>query len=84
MKEYSANKEIIGRWLDYLSVGIDNLIKITGAENIVIGGGISESFAIFGGDLLNKIKNLRYSNKIGINLLPAKLGNKAGIIGAAM
>lgn len=84
MQQPQKYKKKIYAWLDNLATGIDSLLKITGATNVVIGGGLSESFDVFGDDLLNKIKALRYSSKLEISLYPAKLGNKAGVIGSVM
>ncbi|MBR2973463.1 MAG: ROK family protein, partial [Clostridia bacterium] len=66
--------------------GIANIINIFQPEKVVIGGGISNQ----GDYLLNPIKEYCtlevYSgaNIGGINIEIAKLGNDAGIIGAAL
>lgn len=77
--------QAVNRMVKYLTIGIANLINILDPEIIVIGGGVSRA----GDFLLEKIKSMlpKYilfkeieHGKIKI----AKLGNDAGIIGAAM
>lgn len=79
-----ANK-VVGRMAKYLTIGIVNIINILDPEIIVIGGGVSNA----GDFLINKINSflpeyiLFKEIKHGEVKL-AKLGNDAGIIGAAM
>ncbi len=79
-----ANKSI-DRLVKYLGVGIVNLINIIDPEIFVIGGGLSKS----GPFLLDKIKTEVKENKLiktisAGDIVFAKLGNEAGIIGAAI
>ncbi len=70
--------------MEYLSVGISNLINIFEPEAICIGG----SFVYFEDILLNKIKEKILDDKYLFNkrdkiiIVPAILGNDAGIIGS--
>ncbi len=79
-------KKVVDRYLYYVSVGIGNIINALQPEIICVGGGISGQ----GEKILRPIRGFvteeRYSvhsNKQTI-ILPAKLGNDAGIIGAAL
>lgn len=75
----------VNRMVKYLTIGIVNIINVLDPEIIVIGGGVANA----GDFLLDKIneklpkyilfKNMEYG-KVEL----AKLGNKAGIIGATM
>lgn len=69
-------KEVYDRYIDYLAMGLENLINIFDPELILIAGGISKENE----RLLNPLKEkLKPYASIEI----AKLKNDAGIIGAA-
>lgn len=75
---------VIGEFIEYLSIGISNLIDIFEPEVIGIGG----SFVYFSDILIPKlkenilIKNYLYNKRNELKIYPAKLGNDAGIIGS--
>lgn len=77
-------KEVINTYLSYLSVGISNIINIFQPDIIVIGGGISKQES----KLLEPLKKILPKTILGgvlkTEISIAKLGNDAGIIGAAM
>ena len=75
---------IVDEYIEYLSIGISNLIDIFEPEAVSIGG----SFVYFADVLLDKLKNNIQKKKYLFNtrkeliIIPAALGNDAGIIGA--
>ena len=75
---------IIKEYIEYLSIGISNLINIFEPEAVSIGG----SFVYFSDVLLEKLKNNIQNKKYLFNsrneliIVPAALGNDAGIIGS--
>ncbi len=77
-------KKIIDEFIEYLSIGISNLINIFEPEIIGIGG----SFVYFSEVLLEKLKeniqkkNYLFNKRDELIILPATLGNDAGIIGS--
>lgn len=77
-------KSIIDEFIEYLSIGISNLINIFEPEAIGIGG----SFVYFEDVLLEKLKanivenDYLFNKREKIIILPAILGNDAGIIGS--
>ena len=76
---------IVSRYINYLGIGLSNVINIFQPELLIIGGGVCNE----GDYLLNPIKECieknRYSRNIAqTELKIAALGNDAGIIGAAM
>ena len=77
-------KKIVDEYIEYLSIGISNLINIFEPEAIGIGG----SFVFFADVLLEKLKNNMQEKKYLFNerkeliIVPAALGNDAGIIGS--
>ena len=86
-QENEKNKEIkivIDEFIDNLSIGISNLINIFEPEAIGIGG----SFVYFEDVLLEKLKaNIQekkylFNEREKLIILPAVLGNDAGIIGS--
>ena len=70
-------KEIVDKYLDYLAIGINNIINVFSPEAIIISGGLSEA-----GDALALPLADRLSTKVMIKF--SRLGNDAGIIGAAL
>lgn len=75
---------VIDEFIDYLSLGIANLVNIFEPEVIGIGG----SFVYFSDILLDRLKGNIQNKKYLFNkrdeliILPAVLGNDAGIIGS--
>lgn len=81
-----AGSKVVDEYITYLGCGLVNVINIFQPEVLCIGGGICKE-----GDNLLKplngiIENERYSkySKKQTKLCVAKLGNDAGIIGAAL
>ena len=76
--------KVIDEYIEYLSIGLSNLINIFEPEAIGIGG----SFVYFSDVLLDKlIKNIMkkqylFNKREKLIIIPAALGNDAGIIGA--
>ncbi|MBO6243340.1 MAG: ROK family protein [Clostridia bacterium] len=89
-KEENQNFKIIentvNQYIEYLSLGIANLINIFEPEAIGIGG----SFVYFEEVLLDRLKNklleenMLFNSRKVINVQTAILGNEAGIIGATL
>ena len=70
--------------IKYLALGIANLLNIFNPEIIVIGGGISMAGDILFDPLMKKIKEYSLDEVLeGVKIVPAQLGNNAGIYGAA-
>lgn len=74
---------IIEEYIYYLSIGISNLINIFEPDAICIGGSFAYYEPIFMGKLKDKIQS-NFPNRTIPNILIAKFGNDAGIIGASM
>ncbi len=76
--------ETIDEFIEYLSIGISNLINIFEPEAVGIGG----SFVHFSDILLEKLKtniqnkNYLFNKREELIIVPANLGNYAGIIGS--
>lgn len=74
-------------WQDYgrvLGAGLASLVYVLTPEAIIIGGGISASCEFFLPSTLAEIEQRVVSpSRVGLQLLPAQLGNQAGMLGAA-
>ena len=84
----AANKNplaetLVKNYINYLSIGIANLINIFNPDTFIIGGGVSQSKEALIQPLLPKIQEktlpLNFSH---CTIKLAELGNKAGMIGA--
>ncbi len=72
-------KEMMDQWHFHISLGIRNIINLLDPDIIVVGGGMAQ-FVNF--DYLTRITKVQ-SMPAEIRLVPASLGNNAGIMGAA-
>ncbi|MEE1198435.1 MAG: ROK family glucokinase [Acutalibacteraceae bacterium] len=78
-------KKVVDQYIEYIAVGLVNMINIFQPEVICIGGGVSKE----GDTLIKPIKSFarldRYSKNVAMQteIKTAELGNDAGIIGAA-
>ena len=81
----AAGREVVDEYLSYLATGLTDMVNIFQPEVLSIGGGISNE----GESLLAAIEPMVRAEQYGGGLVPltelkiAKLGNDAGIIGAA-
>lgn len=89
IQENSENqilKEMIKEYIEYLSIGISNIINIFEPEVICLGGSFAEYENIFYEPLKQAILqgNLLFNPRHDIIIKLAKLKNDAGIIGATL
>lgn len=78
--------KVVKQYIDYISIGITNIVNIFQPDIICIGGGIShegETLLKPIRDYVQKDRYSRYQMK-QTKILAATLGNDAGIIGAAL
>lgn len=69
---------------EYIALGIGNLLNILDTEIIVIGGGVSLAGPILFDKVNEKLKEYALPTTLeNLKIVPATLGNDAGIIGAA-
>ena len=83
--EYESVKDIVDEFIENLSIGIANYIDIFEPEKIAIGG----SFTYYKDILLNKLIDKLNQGKTTFNgnipeIIVAKFGNDAGMIGAVL
>jgi len=78
--------KVIDNFVEWLSLGIVNLINIFQPEGICIGGGIAAQGDFIIKPLIERVEAKRYTKKSAkqTRIYAATLGNDAGIIGAAL
>ena len=83
----SGNSAALKFWQEYgrdLGVGLSTLIYILAPEAIIIGGGISASAKFFIPSAWKEVeKRVVPASRPNLEILPAQLGNRAGMLGAA-
>ena len=83
-KEIVEYQEVVSEWIENLTDGLSSIVYCFNPANIILGGGVIGQ----GEALINRIKNSLFK-KIGpqfkekLNIIQAKLGNNAGMIGAS-
>lgn len=81
----AAGKKIVEQFIEYLGIGVSNVINMLQPEIVVIGGGISKEGENLLVPLREYVKRNIYTKEGPITkIMAARLGNDAGIIGAAM
>ena len=76
---------VIKEYVEYLSIGISNLVNIFEPEIVCIGGSFVHISDLIIPKVQEEIKNkkLLFNARKELKIVPASLGNDAGIIGAA-
>ena len=83
-KKIVEYQEVISEWIENLTDGLSSIVYCFNPANMILGGGVIGQ----GEPLINRIKNSLFK-KIGpqfkekLNIIQAKLGNNAGMIGAS-
>lgn len=81
----AAAAGVLAEYLDYLAEGIANIVNILQPELVCVGGGLSGAGELLLQPLDQKVRPLLYTrnSERNMKLILARLGNDAGIIGAA-
>ena len=81
----AAGKQVVDTYIDYVAIGVIDMINIFQPEVVCIGGGVSKEGETLLGPMREKIERERYSrySKRQSTVCAAMLGNDAGVIGAA-
>lgn len=97
--ESLSAKEIFGRAKDgeaaacgvlsefryYLSEGLTSLVNVLRPEVVVIGGGLAASHDLFIKEVEERVNRYAFGGeRLPVRVVPAKLGNRAGMVGAAL
>ncbi|MBL7850879.1 MAG: ROK family protein [Cyclobacteriaceae bacterium] len=76
-------KETIARMVDYFGKAISVVINIVDPDVIVLGGGVSQMPELYTDGRLAISKYIFNNGKVSVPLVPALLGDSAGVFGAA-
>lgn len=78
-------KAVLAAYEKYVGIGVANIINIFQPEKLCIGGGVSAQKEVLVGPIRDYVMTQIYTRNDTKNceILPAELGNDAGIIGAA-
>ena len=84
----AAGRAVVEQYIDYLSEGLTNLINLLQPDVVCLGGGVSHEREE---DLLlpvrRRVAEISYDRNMAVphtEIITARLGNDAGIIGAAL
>lgn len=78
-------QQAIARAADYLACGIGSALELLNPEVVVIGGGIAAGGAVYFRAIREGLKKYASAScRRGVTVKAAKLGNDAGLIGAAL
>lgn len=83
-KEDIFAKKLIENYIEYLSIGVANLINIFKPQMILLGGGISKQGEKLINPLIKQTSKKVFGSSMPTKIDVATLGNDAGLIGAAM
>ena len=80
-----AGCEVVDRYIFYIACGVANVINIFQPDIICIGGGVSKEGDTLLAPLMSYVNKERFGKNLAkqTEIVVAKLGNDAGIIGAA-
>ncbi len=77
--------EVITRAVNYVGVGMVNLVNILNPELIIIGGGMSKMGDLLFDPVRRIVKERAFKlSAQAVRIVPAQLGDDAGVIGAAV
>lgn len=77
-------REVIKEAGRYLGVGITNIINIFSPKTIILAGGLTSMWNIYVQEAINEASKRTFDELFkDVNIIPAGLGDDAGIIGAA-
>jgi glucokinase len=83
----AGDADALAFWQEYgrdLGIGLVSLVYVLTPQAIVIGGGVSASFEFFLPAAKAEIdQRVMPTSRTGLQILPAELGNSAGMVGAA-
>ena len=84
-KDCAGAAEIIREFAFYLAVGISNLVELYDLDKVLLGGGVSDSFALFSEDLRTQYDAVMVSpRKVApVEIAAVPFGSLAGAVGAA-
>lgn len=81
----SAACKVLSEFRYYLAEGLISLVNVLRPEVVIIGGGLCASSALFIKEVEEQVNRYAFGgDRLPVKVVPAELGNRAGIIGAAL
>lgn len=75
--------QVADRWMDFIAAGIVSMVHIFNPETVILGGGVSAQKELFVEPVRRKVAaSVRPEFAGGLEIVPAKLANRAGMAGA--
>ena len=78
-----AALELMAREADYLGYGFASLLHLYSPERLIVGGGVAQAFDLMLPRIRERIQQLAMPPFRDVQVVPALLGDNAGLIGAA-
>ena len=83
-----CGRKIVEKWIEYIGIGVVDMINILQPEAVVIGGGISREGDNIIVPLREYVRKNVYAGEVNTipqtKIFAAEMGNDAGIVGAAL
>ncbi len=84
-RKEEAAAQVVSEFKHYLAEGLTSLVNVLRPEIIVIGGGMAAGADLFLEEIKETVNKQAFGGSVlPVQILPAALGNKAGIIGASL
>lgn len=82
-KEYLQTPDIQESFLEHFGLAVSNLVQVLDPDCIVIGGGISNNDILYTQGI-DHVRKIIFNDEFSTPIFKAKLGDSAGVIGAAL
>ncbi len=77
--------KVLSEFRYYLAEGLISLVNVLRPEVVIIGGGLCASSALFIKEVEEQVNRYAFGgDRLPVKVVPAELGNRAGIIGATL
>lgn len=77
--------KVLSEFRYYLAEGLISLVNVLRPEVVIIGGGLCASSALFIKEVEEQVNQYAFGgDRLPVKVVPAELGNRAGIIGATL
>lgn len=84
-EEEAAALAVVEEFQNYLAEGLTRLVNVLRPEVIVLGGGLAQSADLYIDYVRKRVNEQSFGGSLlPVKILPARLGNGAGMIGAAL
>ena len=74
---------IVNQYIKHLAIGVNNLINAYPVKAVIVGGGVSGQGDKLLSPLITELEKMALGGSLSAKIFTARLGNDAGIIGAA-